>query len=116
MHWGSVMTPISVLNQCVSRPDSLLAGCLQPRSGFVIGRVCGRRCRRRLLRRLSVGVRGGGACPRVRVWILGAGGGAGRDATASPGGGGDRDLVILVIARTDASPAFYSFLATLGCL
>jgi len=48
---------------------------------------------------------------------LGAKGGAGREATACRDrGGGDRDLVILVIAQTDASPAPFSFPATLGCL
>jgi len=51
---------------------------------------------------------------RVRIWRQGEGRGVWpRPAEA---GGGDRDLAILVIARTDASPGPFYFPATLGCL
>jgi len=52
----------------------------------------------------------------VRVWIWGRGEGRGVRPRPPEERGGDRDLVILVIARTDASPAPSSFPATLGCL
>jgi len=89
MPWGSVMTPISVLNASVSRFASPLLTACNSAGGFAIGRVCGRclRCRRRRHRCLCVCVGGRGGRPRVRVWILGAGGGAGREATACGGFG-----------------------------